>query len=663
MAPLLPTATGILVALAVHNLNTVDGFSLSLHRTHHVHSTTLMSSSWNDDYDDSYRSAPSRGGSSTRQKSGRTRRSNGGGRSGRGRGSRDGQVSSGRGSGQPRPNRQSKESIRYPKNNFGYDDDDEYDSPNNNGDRMIQQQRMTNPIGCPLFGTCPGCVVDDYVADIDIVKSAQLYFSSGSIQKHISSSSRGRQSRGRYYDGDDEDDEFYEIKVPSSITQLRTQAKLAVASDKKWSRNAGCKIGLYQRHSHDVLPIPDCQVHHPSINKAVEAVVKATREVRTPAYQEDTGHGLLRYIQCQVELSTGKVCLTLVMNCEKLKECQPHLSYLVKELKRSEPQLWHSIWCHCNDSAGNAIFARDVTRWHPIEGPPYIREKLPGADPDPDSREGLLYFSPMVFRQANYEGFGEIAKQVREVIPNGSKVCELYAGVGLLGLSALLHHGKMAEEYDDPDGGIQWLRCSDENPENARCFERAVSSMPMKITGRSPKQLQKDNGKKGKRTRKNYKGKKSDKELSIKDLMDSMMSEASDESKPPPVDPSEKVTYMQASAAAAILKGQALGANVLIVDPPRKGLDEPVLQQLCQPYNPNQMYAEKPNVLSHMARHTVNWVNDVRTLIYVSCGFDALARDCDQLLSSNAGWKLESATGYVLFPGSNHVETVVVLRR
>jgi len=608
-------------------------------------------SSWSDDSDGSYRSAPYRG-SSTRQKSGRGRNTKSG-QSGRG----DYATKNGRRSGQPRPNRQSNESIRYPDNNFGYyDDDDEYDD-----DRMIQQQRMRNSIGCPLFGTCPGCVVDKYVADIDIIKSAQLYFSSSSIQKHILSSSRGRQSRGRSSDDGDDDEEFYKIKVPSSITQWRTQAKLAVSSDKKWSRDSGCKIGLYQRNSHDVLPIPDCQVHHPSINQAVDAIVKATREVRTPAYQEDTGHGLLRYVQCQVELSTGKVCLTLVMNVEKLKECQPHLSYLVKELKRSEPKLWHSIWCHCNNSAGNAIFARDSTRWHPVEGPPYIREKLPGADPD--SHEGLLYFSPMVFRQANYEGFAEIAKEVREAIPNGSKVCELYAGVGLLGLSALLHHGKLAEQYDEPDGGIQWLRCSDENPENMRCFERAVSSMPVKITGRVPKHFQKDNGKKDKRPRNNKKGGKPDKELSIKDLMDSMMSEASDEYMPPAVDPSEKVTYMQASAAAAILKGQALGADVLIVDPPRKGLDEPVLQQLCQPYNPNQMYAEKPNALSHIPRHTINWVNDVRTLIYVSCGFDALARDCDQLLSSNAGWKIESATGYVLFPGSNHVETVVVLRR
>ena len=127
--------------------------------------------------------------------------------------------------------------------------------------------------------------------------------------------------------------------------------------------------------------------------------------------------------------------------------------------------------------------------------------------------------------------------------------------------------------------------------------------------------------------------------------------------------PSERVTYMQASAASALYRGQALGADVLIVDPPRKGLDEVVLQQLSQKINAKQMYAEKPTLISHLPKHTINWTNDVRTMVYVSCGFDALARDLDALLGSNGGWKLESATGYVLFPGSNHVETVVVLRR
>lgn len=336
---------------------------------------------------------------------------------------------------------------------------------------------------------------------------------------------------------------------------------------------------------------------------------------------------------------------------------QPHLSYLVKELKRQDPDLWHSIWVHCNDSRGNAIFARDVNRWHQVDGPPFMRESIPGSDPN--EREGLLYFSPYVFRQGNLEGFGEIAREVREAVPPGSSVCELYAGVGLLGLSAMLHHGKRGE-------GLRWLRCSDENPENAKCFERSVGSMPMHITGRTPKSFQKDGGGKKKRGGKR-KGRpqSSDGELSIKDLMDSMMEDGGAGSDPrrEETDPSEKVTYLQANAASALYRGQALGADVIIVDPPRKGLDEAVLAQLTTKVNPNQLYAEKPTLLSHLPRHTVNWTNDARTLIYVSCYFDSLARDLDQILGSQAGWKLESASGYVLFPGSNHVETVVVLRR
>lgn len=124
----------------------------------------------------------------------------------------------------------------------------------------------------------------------------------------------------------------------------------------------------------------------------------------------------------------------------------------------------------------------------------------------------------------------------------------------------------------------------------------------------------------------------------------------------------DKTSYLVASAARALTEGQALGANVIIVDPPRRGLEQEVLDELCKPFNTNQYYAESKEVLT-IPDQKVNWVNDVTTLIYVSCGFDALARDCERLLSSQAGWLLESATGYVLFPGSNHVEIVAVFQR
>lgn len=85
--------------------------------------------------------------------------------------------------------------------------------------------------------------------------------------------------------------------------------------------------------------------------------------------------------------------------------------------------------------------------------------------------KGWLYFSPLTFRQGNMDGFDILANDVAQRVPAGSKVCELYAGVGLLGLTALSYNAENDGE------GLKWLRCSDENPANARCFKRAVDTL------------------------------------------------------------------------------------------------------------------------------------------------------------------------------------------
>lgn len=443
------------------------------------------------------------------------------------------------------------------------------------------------------------------------------------------------------------------------------------------------------------MPIPNCAVHHPSINRAVEVLTQATAKVGTQSFREDGRDsdnggrgGGLRYVQLSVERMTGKVALTLVWNAEQLKDAQPGLSRLIKECKRLDPKLWHSVWGHTNANLGNAIFARGERNWHPIDGPEFVREPIPGTDLE--KKEGLLHFSPMAFRQGNMDGFEAIALHVAKGVPPGAKVCELYAGVGLLGLTALTYHAKEAlngrkeetetdedwwgsEDVDmnrgeDIQEPLKWVKCSDENPANPRCFNRSVNTVPKEVTGRISR-FKKAKHHKGERGSKGRGGKQTSKnnndgEKTLEDLMQDMMSgQDSDFPKETNgVGPKGKITYMVASASKALHEGQALGADTLIVDPPRKGLEEEVLVQLCKPHNPNQMYTEDKMFLDG-PRYAVNWVNDVNTLIYVSCGFDALARDCDRLLKGNAGWKLESATGYVLFPGSNHVETLAIFKR
>ena len=76
-------------------------------------------------------------------------------------------------------------------------------------------------------------------------------------------------------------------------------------------------------------------------------------------------------------------------------------------------------------------------------------------------------------------------------------------------------------------------------------------------------------------------------------------------------------------------------SDLIIVDPPRKGLEKPLLEKLCR--------AESSR------------------LIYVSCGFESFQRDCAALLS--AGWKLQEAQGYLLFPGTDQIETLALFRK
>ena len=473
-----------------------------------------------------------------------------------------------------------------------------------------------------------------------MVQSAQLYFSSTAVRQRRTDVLRDNLP----WAVESAHDGFYRVVVPSAVTAWRTQAKLAVApASSSWARD-GCQFGLYERGTHDVLPIPECAVHHPAINRAIQVLQECTAKVGTAAYSDDGGG--LRYVQCQVERTTGKVCLTTVWQANSLKQTQPALSRLTKALQAAAPDLWHSMWCHCNDSMGNAIFHRDSRRWHRMVGPEYLREPLPtagsvGNGKDSNVAPGWLYFTPMTFRQGNMDGFSILAVDVAKAVPSNAKVCELYAGVGGLGLTALAHHAANSEKP------LQWIRCSDENPNNLRCFQRAVDSLPAVITGETQ----------------NRHAPRHQAEFNAPEMEDLTLAELAkfmEKGEDPfaPVGP--KTSYSVASAAQALRAGQALGANVMIVDPPRRGLEESVLDELCKPFNPNQPYVESASLLS-IPDDKVHWTNDVRTLIYVSCGFEALARDSEQLLKR--GWELESATGYILFPGSDHVETVAIFQR
>lgn len=95
----------------------------------------------------------------------------------------------------------------------------------------------------------------------------------------------------------------------------------------------------------------------------------------------------------------------------------------------------------------------------------------------------------------------------------------------------------------------------------------------------------------------------------------------------------QKLSYQLASAQNQLsLIDQG---DIILVDPPRKGLS--------------------PSFLKALNNSTVP-----HTLIYISCDFNSFMRDTQALQSH---WQLKKAQGYLFFPGTNHLETLCFFSR
>lgn len=116
--------------------------------------------------------------------------------------------------------------------------------------------------------------------------------------------------------------------------------------------------------------------------------------------------------------------------------------------------------------------------------------------------------------------------------------------------------------------------------------------------------------------------------------------------------------YRPLSATAMVEAGALDGADIVVVDPPRKGLDPEVLQALLL----ERRCDGTRDARSHRAgKGGGDILGGPSLLVYVSCGFDAFERDCAQL--TTASWKLDHAEGHILFPGSDAIETLAFFTR
>ena len=337
------------------------------------------------------------------------------------------------------------------------------------------------------------------------------------------------------------------------------------------------KIGLFAPGSHDVT-VTESVAHHDVINFFTRGVTTICNELNIVGYDEATGEGDLKYVQISVETGSEKAQVTLVWNAESegINKSKNILDSLTKRIINDKGGLSEKL--HSLYVHFNKTSQHDNNIFGRGENS-WVLVYGPKAieeTMDISSNENDV---PLFFPP-------NVFRQANQRSFGGiiDSVRKFMMEAGGFKHALELYGGVGTIGLNLCDLGEK-LVCSDENPYNVACFEKS-------------------RGRLGKKLRK-------------------------------------KVEYVGKSAEQCVKDSKVLSkdVDVVVVDPPRKGLDDSVKKALSN--------SEKYPAL--------------KTLVYISCGFQAFVKDCGDL--EKGGWKIEKAEGHVLFPGADAIETLAIFKR
>ncbi|GAB4817689.1 hypothetical protein N2152v2_004735 [Parachlorella kessleri] len=263
--------------------------------------------------------------------------------------------------------------------------------------------------------------------------------------------------------------------------------------------------------------------------------------------------------------------------------------------------LIHSVWVNFQPvtfgRGANTILGAD---WQLLHGPALAWTRLGGAD---------ICFGPGSFLQVNHAAVERALQAIQGFVPKAAAIVDLHAGLSLAATRE-----------------ARSVRCVEINPQAEAHFKQSAACLlaGLEAADRTNHSSSTASGVVAHSTR----------------AGDSRSSSGGKSSSSGSTLP--KLEYHVAAAGSN--PGRWLeGAEVVIVDPPRKGLEPALLRFLAsgEALGPHQ---------------------GMQRLLYLSCGFPALMRDCDALLAGGQ-WRLVHAQGFLFFPGTNHVETLVVFDR
>lgn len=201
-----------------------------------------------------------------------------------------------------------------------------------------------------------------------------------------------------------------------SVSGYRNKAQYPVGTGKDGRLIAG----FYAPKSHRVVEAVDCPLQSPSFRPMLVYLLDFFTQKRVPAYDENSGTGILRHFYFRANRDGSAVLLTVVINAEKL----PYADELAREM----PQMFQNllgIIVNINCENTNVICGR---RYETLWGSDRLTDELCGV---------RLSISPQSFYQVNHDATELLYQKAASLAaPTKSDVLlDLYCGIGSIGLS------------------------------------------------------------------------------------------------------------------------------------------------------------------------------------------------------------------------------------
>lgn len=371
------------------------------------------------------------------------------------------------------------------------------------------------------------------------------------------------------------------MDAPYEPFHYRNKAQFPVGADK----DGNLRIGFYAGRTHDIIECEDCCIGAP-INAGILAIIrKWMLKNNIKPYDEANHSGLVRHVLIRVGFATGQICVCLIINANRLE----NYSELVENLSQIAGMA--SIMVNFNRERGNVILGnRCETLW----GTPYIEDCIGSV---------RYRISPLSFYQVNPVQTRRMYDKVVEfaALTGSESVWDLYCGIGTIAL----YIAKKAKQVYGVEIVPQAIEDAKQNArlnniENAEFFVGRAEEVVPRFYEEKRKEAGAGAG-------------------ANTDVWEDVKEEAG----------------LNAGVNEEAQENM-LSPDVIIVDPPRKGCDETLLDTM---------------LLMAPSR-----------IVYVSCDSATLARDL-KYLTDGGDYKVEKVQCYDNFCQGVHVESIVLIQK